>query len=82
MGDMARKWESFGFYVEQINGHNIEQIDKALAKKNPQNMPRIIISESIKGNGISFMENKPEWHHNRLTKQFFELALQELEVQK
>ncbi len=45
-------------------------------------MPRIIISESIKGNGISFMENKPEWHHNRLTKQFFELALQELEVQK
>ena len=82
MGDMARKWESFGFYVEQINGHNIEQIDKTLAKKNPQNMPRIIISETIKGNGISFMENKPEWHHNRLTKQFFELALQELEVQK
>ncbi|WP_104641291.1 transketolase [Helicobacter bizzozeronii] len=78
MGNIAQKWESFGFYVEQVNGHDVDQIDRAFSKKNPLDMPKIIVSESVKGHGISFMENKPEWHHNRLTKQFYEKALEEL----
>lgn len=78
MGDMARKWDGFGFDVEVINGHNVEQIDKALSKKPKPHTPRAIISESIKGKGIPFMENKAEWHHNRLTKQFYEEALKAL----
>ncbi|MBU4315988.1 MAG: transketolase [Proteobacteria bacterium] len=60
---LDRKWEAFGWYVIQIDGHDFDQIKKALdqARLN-QNKPTIIIARTIKGKGVSFMENAPKWH--------------------
>lgn len=80
MGDVAQKWKSFGFSVEEINGHDTKEIYEAFQKK-VKNQPKIIIGNTIKGNGISFMKNNNEWHHNRLTKQNWELGLAELEAE-
>ena len=73
------KWTSFGWHVQRINGHDIlqiiEAIDSAKAKKG---LPSIIIADTIKGKGVSFMENKYNWHGRAPTKQECDLAIKEL----
>ena len=59
---LAQKITSFGCEVKNINGHNILQLKKALKLKN-KNKPRVIIANTIKGKGVSFMENNIEWHY-------------------
>jgi len=73
------KWNSFRWDVYEVDGHNIEEltatIKKALAVKNK---PHIIICHTKKGKGISFAENKVEWHYYNLTPQLYEKAKNEL----
>lgn len=78
LDEMETKWKSFGFVVENIDGHDIEQILNAFATSHTDR-PKIIIGNTKKGNGISFMENNPEWHHNRLTDLLYQQACTELE---
>ena len=59
---LAQKITSFGCEVKNINGHNILQLKKALKLKN-KNKPRVIIANTIKGKGISFMEDDNNWHY-------------------
>ena len=63
------KWSSFGWNVKEINGHSFEQIIKALNFfKNLNNKkPSVIIANTIKGKGVSFIENDPIWHVKQLT---------------
>jgi len=81
MKDASTKWSSFGFFVKEIDGHDISQIRQAFDSK-IENKPKIIIGHTIKGKGISFMENNNDWHHNRLTKSLYEKAINELEEMK
>lgn len=76
---LANKFESFGWNVLVVDGHDISAIYQALTST-IADKPTVVIANTIKGKGISFMENKPEWHHNRLTKNYYEQALAELEV--
>lgn len=64
LAPMADKWRSFGFAVEEVDGHNIDALD-CLFKKLPlaADMPTAIICHTIKGKGLSFAEGNPEWHH-------------------
>jgi transketolase len=78
MGDLAGKFKSFGWDVHEIDGHDIEQIVNAFDAPKVVRRPRILVAHTIKGKGVSFMENNNEWHHNRLTKANYELALAEL----
>ena len=79
MGDIAKKWDSFGWNAIPVDGHDIAQVYSALTSQNVSGKPKMLIAKTIKGRGCLFMENKAEWHHNRLTKSQYELALQELE---
>ncbi len=72
------KWESFGWNVCSVNGHNIPELYDAFVECNVKNKPKVVIAHTIKGKGISFMENNNEWHHNRLTKAHYDQALQEM----
>lgn len=73
------KWRSFGWNVMEIDGHNIEQIIKALDKaKEIKGKPTIIIAKTIKGKGVSFMENVCGFHGVAPTKEEAEKALAEL----
>ena len=78
-GNLAAKFESFGWDVYDIDGHDIVQLVDALEAKNDLGKPKMIVANTIKGKGVSFMENNNEWHHNILTKSKYELALAELE---
>lgn len=74
---LTRKFEAFGFNSIEIDGHNIMTICKALNSKR-ENMPNAIIANTIKGKGISFMENNPKWHHGSLSLEDFKIAMNEL----
>jgi Transketolase, N-terminal subunit len=58
------KWRSFGWNAKTINGHDMAQIVDALDSMPPTDstVPTVFIAKTVKGRGISFMENKPEWH--------------------
>ena len=74
------KWRSFNWHIIEIDGHNIKQILEALDEtKHLHSKPSIIIAHTIKGKGVSFMENKSAWHGRAPIKEEFEIALKELQ---
>lgn len=74
MDGMAEKWESFGWQARIVDGHNLAELLAAF--DNLSGKPTVIVANTVKGKGVSYMENNPAWHHNRLTQaQFDELAL-------
>ncbi len=73
------KFRSFGFEVINIDGHNINQIINALNKaKTVKGKPTAIIAKTIKGKGVSFMENVADWHGKAPKEEEYNLAIQEL----
>ena len=61
---LAEKWSAFGWNVQEIDGNNHEQLKKAFANKGElSNKPMVIIANTVKGKGISFMENDILWHY-------------------
>jgi transketolase len=81
IGVMETKWESFGWEVIPVDGHDINALKDALSNKESSSSykPRVVIAHTVKGKGVSFMENNNAWHHNRLTQSTFEQAIAELE---
>lgn len=60
---MDKKWESFNWHVQSVDGHNIEALAEAIENaKEEINKPSIIIARTIPGKGVSYMENRYEWH--------------------
>ncbi len=80
MGDIEAKWSSFGFKTFTVDGHNINETYSTfkIATNDKAGKPAVIIANTIKGKGVSFMENNNEWHHNRLVQSQYEAALAEL----
>ena len=74
---LIKKISSFGCDVKNINGHNILQLKKALKLKN-KNKPRVIIANTIKGKGVSFMENNIAWHYKSPNARELKKALKEV----
>jgi len=73
------KWESFGWSAKVIDGHNFKELDKAFSSVPfKKGRPSVIICDTVKGKGVSFMENKLEWHYNHLSKEDFEKAIKEI----
>lgn len=72
------KWNSFGWYTTEVDGHNIEEIIKNFNKLSTQAKPKAIIANTVKGKGFSFSENNNDWHHSVLTKKMYDQALEEL----
>lgn len=73
------KFKSFGFQVINIDGHNLQEIIDAFdVARNIKDKPVCIIAKTIKGKGVSFMENKAEWHGKAPNKEQYEQAMKEL----
>lgn len=77
MSALQERWEAFGFYTVVIDGHNFDEIEKVLMLRN-EKKPIAIIANTVKGKGISFTENEPEWHQNILTDELYKKGIQEL----
>jgi transketolase len=71
------KWASFGFEVRVIDGHDFTELLDA-TQPSTTGKPVAVIANTIKGKGVSFMENRVEWHHKVPTAEQVELAIQEL----
>lgn len=78
MGNLAEKWESFGWEAVSVDGHRIDELLSTFSMRG--NKPRVIIANTIKGKGVSFMENNPVWHSNRMNEQQYQQAVQEWEA--
>lgn len=79
MEPVAEKWRSFGWETKEINGHKHKEIFDAIEwTKKAMNIPRIIIAHTIKGKGVSFMENNNHFHGVANTKDETARALKEL----
>lgn len=75
------KWKSFGWHVETVDGHNMAEITETLKKiydVPERGLPNIVIARTVKGKGVSFMENNQAWHFNIPSQADLEKALKEL----
>jgi transketolase len=76
---VADKWRAFGWHVMEIDGHNMEEIVEALeTAKTIKGKPTMIIAHTIKGKGVSFMENVVDWHGKAPCQEEAECALEEI----
>ena len=76
--NLKEKWQSFGWYVDEIDGHDISKLYDYFNQVKKINKPKAVIAKTIKGKGFSFSEGNNEWHHAILTKKYYEQALNEL----
>jgi len=76
---LADKWRAFGWQVLEIDGHNMSEILEALsASQKTGDIPTVIIARTVKGKGVSFMENQVGWHSGTLSKEQLAQALADL----
>lgn len=78
LGNVADKFKAFGWTTFEINGHNIEEIYEAIESAKLSAKPSVIIANTIKGKGVSFMENNAGWHGKAPNNEELEQALKEL----
>ena len=76
------KWEAFRWHTQRIDGHDHAQIKHALDVAAVTDAPSVIIADTVKGKGVSFMENRLLWHYRPPSDEQLEAALAELEVDK
>ncbi len=73
------KFRAFGWNVLTIDGHNFDEIDSAVTSaENHKGQPTVIICNTVKGKGVSFMEDRAEWHGSAPNKEQYELAVSEI----
>lgn len=74
---IAERWRAFGWNVFEVDGHDFNQLN--IAFEASQVIPKVIIANTVKGKGVSFMENNLDWHYKSPNQEQYEQALLELE---
>lgn len=74
------KWTSFGWNVEETDGHDVQALEHILRAPGVPGMPRLIIAYTVKGKGVSIMENNPNWHFKLPGKKELKVFKAELEI--
>ncbi len=77
---VADKWKAFGWYVMEVDGHDLVELDKAIERaKQVTGQPTMIVAKTVKGKGVSYMENVVDWHGKAPNDEELEKALAELQ---
>ncbi|MFI9382469.1 transketolase [Kutzneria sp. NPDC052558] len=63
--DLGERFAAFGWQCHRVDGHSVEELEQAL--RAPQDRPKAVIATTVKGKGVSMMEDKAEWHYRRLS---------------
>ncbi|NQT58751.1 MAG: transketolase [Bacteroidetes bacterium] len=79
---LSDKWKAFGWDVQLVNGHNVTELLEAFAVAKNSIKPVVIICKTVKGKGVSFMENNIDWHCTAITPELHDQAIKELENAK
>ena len=78
VGNLAKKWESFGWHVTELDGHNIDELISFFKNTKNIDLPKVAIAKTVKGKGFSFSENNNDWHHSVLSKNLYDQGIKEL----
>ena len=78
VNNLKEKFEAFGWNVQEINGHDMQAIIDAIDNTNTSDRPNMIIAKTIKGKGVSFMENQVGWHGKAPNEEEYKQAMEEL----
>jgi len=76
---LDKKFKAFGWNVQEIDGHDFNQIVDAIENAKKSKKPNMIIANTIKGKGVSFMENQVGWHGKAPNEEQYNLAMKELQ---
>ena len=74
------KFAAFGWAVRTVNGHDYAQLTEALTKPTPVGQPLVVIANTVKGRGVSFMENVGKWHHGVPSAEELQQAMADLDA--
>jgi transketolase len=77
---LDEKWRAFGWEVRVVSGHDYAALTEALTKPSPNGKPVCVIANTVKGRGVSFMENVGKWHHGVPSDAELKQALAELDA--
>jgi len=75
---LGEKYEAFGWQVQEVSGHSFAQVQQALAKARAAAKPAVVIADTVRGKGVSFMENSEHWHAGALSDEEYARAMSEL----
>ena len=78
LGDIMGKFAAFGFDTYKVDGHDIDAVTAALKAPFTPGRPKFVCCETVKGKGVSFMENKASWHGSTIKQADYEAAIKEL----
>ena len=81
MNNMAERWRAFGWNVLECNGHDMQDVVSKLDMAvSHHGAPTVLVAQTVKGKGVSFMEQDNSWHQHALSKEQYDIAMKELEV--
>jgi len=80
VNSLKKKWLAFGWDAVEVDGHDMTQLVGALSQNGKQGKPRVIISHTVKGKGVSFMEDDNNWHYRIPTEEEVKAAFLELGI--
>ena len=80
LAPLADKWAAFGWFVHEIDGHDFSAIEAAVAARDELKRPKIIVAHTVKGKGVSFMEDDNNWHYRIPTADEVRKAAIELQI--
>jgi len=80
LGNLSEKWKSFGWNVTEIDGHSLNDLKNYFDTKKDNTKPNALIANTIKGKGISFMEDDNNWHYRIPSDKEVKLAKKELKI--
>lgn len=75
---LADKYRAFGWQVQEIDGHDMRAIVQAIRKAQASKKPAVIIAQTTRGKGVSYMENSEHWHAGAMSEEQFRIAIEEL----
>ena len=79
---LDKKWEAFGWHVISCDGHDYQAIEAAFEQARAvKGQPIVLLARTVKGRGVSFMENNAGWHGKAPNDEEFEIAMKELSAQ-
>lgn len=80
---LGAKWSAFGWHVQEVDGHSTPELSEALDATDSASCPSVIIAHTVKGKGVSFMEDAPAWHGSvRMTEEQVSAAWNDLGIPK
>jgi transketolase len=80
LAPMERRWESFGWNVHIVDGHNVEEMRRTISSmKTSSGRPHVMIARTVFGKGVSYMERQIKWHYWPMTDEEYRQALKEIE---